>query len=143
MTTYYFIRHAEKNWDGTYNPPLSEAGRKRAQFWAKVLADKGIEKVYCTRLIRTLQTAEVLLEQLDLDFEIYNPNDLYLEKFKEETKGKTVLIVGHQDATPNFVNLILGQRKYTYIESSNFSNLYKIVISEDGAMEDSLQQIDF
>lgn len=142
MTTYYLIRHAEKDWDGTYDPPLSALGKKRAKFWAKVLADKGIEKVYCTRLIRTQQTAEVLMKELNLKCEIYNPNDFYLEKFKKENQGKTVLIVGHQDATPNLANLILGKRKYTYIESSNFSNLYKIVISEDGSIEDSLIQVD-
>lgn len=142
-TTYYFIRHAEKEWDGTYDPPLSELGRKRAEHWAEFLTNKGIEKVYCTKLIRTQQTAQVLMDRLSLDFEVYNPNDFYVEKFKEETRGKTVLIVGHQDATPNLVNILVGKRKYKYIESSNFSNFYEVIINENGEISDRLKQVDF
>lgn len=143
MTTYYFIRHAEKEWDNTSDPSLTPQGERRAQHWAEILKDKGIEKIYCTSLRRTQETAQPLLDKLGLTYEIYNPNNFYFEKFKKETEGKTVLVVGHQDVTPQLVNLFVGKYKYPYIKSADFSNLYKVKITDEGELVDTLQRMDF
>lgn len=142
MTTYYFIRHAEKE-SNFGDALLSEKGHARAKKWAEELADKGIEMIYCTPFTRTLQTAQPLLDKLGLEAITYHPNDLYIEKFKKETKGKTVLIVGHQDSTPNFVNLLLKARKYHFIESRNHANLYKVTIDDGEIIRAELSQVDF
>ncbi|HLU81326.1 MAG TPA: histidine phosphatase family protein, partial [Flavobacteriaceae bacterium] len=57
-TTYYFIRHAEKDLSEPTNndPHLTEEGLKRAAFWAKYFADKNIDKIYSTNYSRTIQT---------------------------------------------------------------------------------------
>ena len=143
MTTYYFIRHAEKEFDGSFNPNLTKKGYQRAKFWAEFFKDKNIEMVYCTSLKRTQQTAEPLLKYLDIDFNYYEPSALYDSIFQKETKGKTVLIVGHQDTTPTFINRIIKERKYTYIKGNNFANLYKVQIDNFGNIKHSLEVIDF
>src|SRR5699024_3612276 len=143
MTTYYFIRHAEKKFDGTFNPNLTAKGYKRAKFWAEYFKDKNIDLVYCTTLRRTHQTAEALLEKLNINFKYYDSAALYDSIFQEETKGKTVLIVGHRDSTPAFVNRIIKERRYTYIKSNNFSNVYKVEIDNSKNLTHELKTVDF
>ncbi len=138
MTTYYFIRHAEKEYDGTRNPHLTLQGKKRARQWAEVLKNKGIEAVYCTHYQRTQETAQPLLDLLQIDYNLYNPRELYCPQFQLETKAKTVLIVGHQDTTPAFINRVLGEEKYTFINSHNFENLYRVAIDDRGKIESKL-----
>lgn len=130
-TTYYFIRHAEKETSGKRNPNLTEKGQKRAENWAEVLKDKGINMIFCTELKRTQQTAEPLAEKLHLKINIYDLTDLYNITFQEKTKGKTVLVVGHQDTTPAFVNRVLRERRFQYIKSSNHGNLYQVIIENN------------
>ncbi len=44
---------------------------------------------------------------------------------------KTVLIVGHSNSTPNFVNGLLEVKTYKQIDESNNANLYIVTLSED------------
>ena len=54
------------------NSPLSEKGKELAQIKALSLKKDGFvpAKVYTSRLLRTKQTAEIILEELGLDIEI-------------------------------------------------------------------------
>ena len=54
---------------------------------------------------------------------------MYSEVFQNNTKGKTVLVVGHSNTTNVFVNKILGIEKYDEINDNNNSNLYIVTIS--------------
>lgn len=130
-TIYYFIRHCEKEFDGTYNPPLTPQGYKRAKYWAKIFSEKAIDLVFCTPLIRTQETAEPLLEKLRKDFLLYDPTDLYNQSFQRLTKDKTSLIIGHQDTTPTFINRILKERRFDYIPGKEFGNLYTVIIENE------------
>ncbi|SFE94612.1 histidine phosphatase family protein [Flavobacterium xueshanense] len=47
ITTYYFIRHAEKV-DNSQNPDLSEKGLKRAELWNKIFSEISFDKIYST-----------------------------------------------------------------------------------------------
>jgi len=131
VTTYYFIRHAEKvRIDKTdKNPLLSEKGQLRAENWKKVFKNVNFDFIYSTNYNRSIQTASPTLKNKNLEIEFYNPRDLYNEDFKQKTKGKTVLVVGHSNTTPSFVNKIMGKEKYSDIDDSNNSNLYIITVS--------------
>lgn len=141
MTTYYFIRHAAKEHNGLRDPHLTKKGKAQAQVWADVLADKNLEMIYCTDLIRTQETVQPLAKKLNLDLKVYDKTHLYDKKFQKETKDKVVLVVGHQDTTPAFVNRILREDKYPYIESSNHGNLYRITIDDKGNINSNLSHI--
>ena len=67
MTTVYLIRHGEtaNNKQDCYNgcrsdQPLSERGVLQAQHLAAALAEVPFEAIYCSPLIRAVQTAEIL-----------------------------------------------------------------------------------
>lgn len=58
ITTYYFIRHSEKNRASrTKNPNLLEKGQDRAENWAHYFKSVAFDAVYSTNYNRTKQTA--------------------------------------------------------------------------------------
>ena len=131
-TTYYLIRHAEKNRSDktNKNPELTEMGLKRAAHWAKVLENVSFDLVYSTNYHRTIQTAAPTASSNKLKITFYDPSNMYDVKFQEQSKGKNVLVVGHSNTTPQFVNKILGTSEYKDIDDLNNSNLYIITVHE-------------
>ncbi|WP_456378268.1 phosphoglycerate mutase family protein [Lutibacter sp.] len=133
ITTYYFIRHAEKIRTDTTNknPNLTEKGMRRAENWSIVFSTIDFDRIYSTNYNRTIQTATPTAKSKNLEIIFYNPKDLFNEDFKSSTKGKTVLIVGHSNTTPMFVNKVLNKEKYSAIDDNNNSNLYIVTISDE------------
>ncbi len=138
-TTYYFIRHAEKDKTNKSNtdPKLIKKGEKRAQKWAEYFKDIKFDAVYSTNYIRTRQTALPTAKQNNLDITIYSPTTLDYKSFLKTTKGKTVLVVGHSNSTPYFVNGILGEDKYQAIDESVNSKLFIVTIN-NGKITDTV-----
>ncbi|SFE94587.1 hypothetical protein [Flavobacterium xueshanense] len=62
---------------------------------------------------------------------MYNPKTLNIESFKKETLGKKVLIVGHSNTTPKFVNQMINQKVYAAIEDGTFGNLYMVTVVDN------------
>ena len=67
---------------------------------------------------------------------------MYSEEFASATKGQKVLVVGHSNTTPAFVNTILGERKYPNIDDNNNANLYIVTINPSGEKSDVLLVVD-
>jgi len=139
-TTYYFIRHAEKNRSDATNkdPHLIQKGILRAAKWSFVLEHVKFDVVYSTDYNRTKETAQPTAETNGLDITIYDPRQLNSDTFIANTKGKTVLVVGHSNTTPMFVNAVLGVKKHANIDDNNNANLYIVTISANGEKSDSL-----
>ena len=137
ITTYYLIRHAEKD---RSNPSerdahLTKSGLQRAEQWSTILQNTTFDAVYATDYKRTKETAQPTALKNKLDVRIYNANSYYDKDFEMATKGKTVLVVGHSDTIPHFVNAIIGTQKYDDIDDGNNGNLY-IVTLVDGKVID-------
>ena len=132
-TTYYLIRHAEKvRIDNTNrNPNLNKNGQERAEKWANRFKNVPFDAIYSTNYNRTIQTATPTAESKNLEIQTYNPSKMYDSIFKQATKGKTVLIVGHSNTTPIFVNKILEEEKYQFMDDNNNASLYIVTITGD------------
>lgn len=130
-TTYYLIRHAEKDrTDKTNeNPNLNEKGSERAKKWAEYFKDINFDAVYSTNYNRTMQTALPTAESKKLNIKNYDPKKMYNVLFKSATQGKTVLVVGHSNTTPVFANKILGEKKYKNMDDKDNSSLYIVTIT--------------
>lgn len=63
--------------------------------------------MYSTNYKRTQQTAKPTATAKKLEILSYNPRELYAADFQKATVGKSVLIVGHSNTTPAFVNKIM------------------------------------
>ena len=130
-TTYYLIRHAEKDrTDKTNeNPNLNEKGLERAKKWAEYFKDVDFDAVYSTNYNRTMQTALPTAESNKLNIKNYDPKKMYDVLFKTATQGKTVLVVGHSNTTPVFANKILGEKKYKNMDDKDNSSLYIVTMT--------------
>ena len=129
-TQYYFIRHAEKA-DSSKNPDLSEKGLERALEWKALFSAIQFDAVYSTDFKRTLQTIHPIVVENDQLIKFYNPQILDIETFKKETKGKTILIVGHSNTIPKMVNQLIKENKYGDIAENQFGNLYTVTLLEN------------
>lgn len=132
-TTYYLIRHAEKDrTDKTNrNPNLNEDGLKRAKKWAEYFNNIHLDAVYSTNYNRTQQTAKPTADHKNLEIKNYNPRNLFDSIFQQETKGKTVLVVGHSNTTPAFVNAILNKKDYPDMDDNDNASLYIVTLKGD------------
>ena len=132
ITTYYLIRHAEKKADKK-DPEINNEGIKRTKKWLTIFKEIKFDAVYSTDYKRTKQTAKPIADINGKAILGYNPRELYDPGFKYNTTGKTVLVVGHSNTTPNFVNKILGEEKYKQIDENIYGNLYIVTVIGDKA----------
>ncbi|OIQ38248.1 MAG: hypothetical protein BM563_06400 [Bacteroidetes bacterium MedPE-SWsnd-G1] len=130
-TTYYLVRHAEKDLSDKTNrdPVLTEIGHARAKNLVKVLQEVKFDAVYSTDYNRTRDTAKPLAEANNLDLKLYDPRNIDYQGFQEKTKGQTVLIVGHSNTTPYFSNGLLGKEVYENLDESIYNNLYIVTVT--------------
>lgn len=125
-TTYFLIRHAEKDLSDPQNPnpDLTEVGVERSVKWKKTLSHIDFDAIYSTDFTRTRRTATPIAERENLPLIIYDHKDLDYSKFIKETQGKTVLIVGHSNSTPKFVNRLMGKDTFKEIDESRYGMLF-------------------
>ena len=130
---FYLIRHAEKlRIDKTErNPKLNSKGILRAEKWKEVLKNIKLDKIYSTNYNRTIETANPTSRSQNIDITIYSPRNIDFVNFKEINKGEKVLIVGHSNTIPNFVNGLIEKDFYDQIDDLNNSNLYLVNICGD------------
>lgn len=140
ISVYYLIRHAEKDrTDKTNkNPVLTQQGLSRALKWAEVFKDVNFDEVYSTDYSRTKQTAEPTAFKQKKTLKLYNPSTLDIEAFKAQTRGKTILIVGHSNTTPVVTNKLLGEKKYKNMDDADNAGLYIVTIVKDKAVAQRL-----
>ena len=130
VTTYYLIRHSEKDRSdpSNKNPELTKKGFYRAASWAEVFEFIPLDAVYATNYNRTLMTASPTAMAQNIQITVYHPKEKYTDSFKENTAGKNVLIVGHSNTIPSFVNDILGENKYSDMNDRDNSSLYIVTV---------------
>ena len=128
VTTIYLVRHTEKELNGEKNPNLTEQGKSRAEFWAKVLSKVDIDAVYSTDTIRTRDTAKPTASSKDKEVIIYDAREIDYSEFLKSNLNKTVFVVGHSNTTPGFVNALIGEDKYQDLDENNYSSFFIVDI---------------
>ncbi|PKP32030.1 MAG: phosphoglycerate mutase [Bacteroidetes bacterium HGW-Bacteroidetes-17] len=141
LSTYYLIRHAEKQIVNNPNPELTDEGILRAEKWALIFKDIKFDAVYSTDYLRTIATAQPTAQSQNLEIFLYHPIKMDIKQFLKETEGKTVLMVGHSNTIPAFVNKLIEKEKYKDIPDENFGNLY-IVEFSNNMITDKLLHLD-
>ena len=100
------------------------------------------DAIYSTDYNRTKQTAAPTAEKQGVDVTLYDPRNIDINTFLETTIGQNVLVVGHSNTTPTFVNKILGTETYKQIKDDNNANLYIVTITASGEKSASLLVVD-
>src|SRR5690606_14188174 len=103
-TTIVLVRHAEKAAvaDTEKDPPLSEAGVRRAQALAEVLRDVPVSAVFATPFRRTVDTLAPLCEAKRLAPVVLPPRDAsgLVDAILSKHRGQTVVVCGHSNTIP-------------------------------------------
>lgn len=134
VTTIYLVRHAEKATEGGKDPLLTQEGKERAARLSAILKEAGIDRVYSTIYQRTQLTAKPTADDLETGIRIYDPRDLkgFATQLKDRD-GSGILVVGHSNTTPTLVNELIGKEQFPMIEESEYGDLFRVTISEDGS----------
>ena len=141
-STFYLIRHAEKvrTNKSDRDPKLNEKGILRALNWKEYFLDKDITKIYSTNYKRTLETVKPFQEAIGLATILYSPSSIDYKDFISSNKGEIVLVVGHSNTIPNFVNELINDQVYAQIDDLNNSNLYVVNLC-DSSLSHSLIKV--
>jgi phosphohistidine phosphatase SixA len=128
-TVVYLVRHAEKL-DDSSDPPLTAAGRVRAELLSELLRDAGLTHIHTTDLERTRDTAAPIAKRLGIEPRIYDASDLEgLAERLRATPGRH-LVSGHSNTTPLLVRLLGGES--TDISDPEYDRLYIVTLNPDG-----------
>jgi len=100
------VRHAEKA-EGD-DPPLKPEGEARAMALADLLQGLPLTAVYSTDTRRTRDTARPTAEAHGLPVTTYAPADQGPLALRLRDEGGVVLVVGHSNTVPGFVEALGG-----------------------------------
>ena len=137
VSTFYFIRHAEKDRTDPENidPELNQKGLGRAMHWAEILNDVDLDAIYTTDYERTTMTAAPTSVKQDITVQYYDPQYINIEQFKIDNLNRKVLVVGHSDSTPEMVNKLIGQNRYTSMDDHDNGSLFIVQITDGNASD--------
>ena len=122
----YLIRHAEKDRSDPLNknPHLNEKGIERSLLWNGYFENKELNSIYSTNYNRTIETVLPISIAKGIKPIIYSASNINYESFLKKEKGNTVIVVGHSNTIPGFVNKLIEDDYYKQINDTVNSNLY-------------------
>jgi 2,3-bisphosphoglycerate-dependent phosphoglycerate mutase len=137
-THIFCVRHAEKAKDDPKDPLLTPEGTARAERLGRILAESGLDSVYASPYRRTQLTAEPVQRRGNTPPVVtYRPDQQaeWLLTLMEQSKGKTLLIVGHQNTIPQLLNQLEGSLRYDNIPDLDFGRFYVVATRGIGKTE--------
>lgn len=139
-TTFYFIRHAEKDRSDPedIDPELNQKGLGRAMHWAEILEEVDLNEIYSTDYQRTTMTAAPIAVKKDLTVKYYDPDEVNTEQFIANNLGNNVLVIGHSNSTPEFVNKLLGEEKYGPMDDYDNGSLFIVQLAGNHIIDQRL-----
>jgi 2,3-bisphosphoglycerate-dependent phosphoglycerate mutase len=134
-TTYYVIRHAEKEAGTTMTAttiktsdvPLSVKGERRAGALKNLLINKSIQQIWSTNTIRTRATVQPYTKEVLKELRLYSNDSLqhYISAWKE-FNSESILIVGHSNTVDDIVNGLKGDKVLKDLPDSQYGDLFII-----------------
>ena len=139
VSTVYLVRHAEKAAAPAADPPLTEAGTKRAEELARKLSKADIQTILTSQFLRTKNTAEPLAKQLGITATVVPVKmagrelvpDYLKEMVERATSGGNALIVGHSNTVPELIKALGGDLAPT-IDDATYDDLFVVTVYAKG-----------
>jgi broad specificity phosphatase PhoE len=134
-TTVILVRHAEKAAVPGDDPPLTEAGRARAQALMTIAREAGVTAIVTTQFARTRATAEPAATALRITPEVVRAGGAtHVQEVARAVMahaGDVVLVVGHSNTVPAIV-AALGAPQPPPICDSSYDDLYIVTVPPSG-----------
>lgn len=103
---------------GDHGRPLSLEGRRQVAATGRALAERDVSptRVWCSPLVRAVQTAELIVAPLDFDGVVEARDDLYPDSSTDSLTsafaglgaGESIIVVGHQPFMSTTASLLLN-----------------------------------
>lgn len=138
-STIYLIRHAEKI-NNSNDSDLNEKGKLRAKQLADFFSDKNLEIIFTTLTYRAQQTAAPIAVRTNSETILYQKNALKISDLINLYKGKNILIVGHSNTIPMFLNELTGEYKYSEIPEDEYDWIFEIKINKSSILIEKYNQ---
>lgn len=132
--SYLLVRHAEKDTAvDPRDPPLTDAGRERAERLAGRLADVRLDAIYSTATRRTRQTAAPIARTHRLAIIDYDAGDAeaFAARLHAEHPTGTVVVVGHSDTLPALAHA-LCRCAVAAMDEAIYGIRYTVTVGIDG-----------
>ena len=137
-TVIFVVRHAEKAVGGD-DPPLTEAGLRRAQALARMAGEGKIAAIYTSQFTRNHETAKPLSDQIgvpvtEVPVNLQNPGDYghaLAKQILAQHAGEYVVVVGHQNTVPGTVQGLSG-KLVPGLKDTEYGSLFIIIVPADG-----------
>lgn len=137
FTRIIIIRHApkivsKKNGDDSIHKSelgLSSEGKRRAEGLANLANEYSVAAIYSTNFKRTKDTVAPLAKKTNLTINLnIKPFDYdnQLNDILQNHSRKTVVIVGHSNTVPGFINHILPERNMPNLEHNAYNDIFFI-----------------
>jgi broad specificity phosphatase PhoE len=133
------VRHAEKATNPKDDPPLTKAGKERAQALVDALKDAKVTAIVTSDAQRTRETAQPLAETLGLKPRVVGLGSAgakaHAEAVAAELRrlaGGVVVVVDHSDAIP-FIIAALGGPRIHEIASKEYADFFLLTPGPSGA----------
>lgn len=143
LTTFYFIRHAEKAVDQGRDPELTEAGKNRASQWVNYFFIKDVDHVISSDFKRTRETAAPLARSKKLPVELYDVSKVDGVSLLETYRGKTVALYGHSNTINLYANALQKDSIYKELEESDYNHFFIVRVDKDGNSNATKESMDF
>lgn len=143
ITTFYFIRHAEKEKDQGSDPELTTAGHERAATWVNYFMLKNVDHVLSSDYKRTRQTAAPLAKAKNLKTEIYDVRAATGLDFLKKYRGETVVLFGHSNTINEYTNQLQNDSIYDQIDESDYDHYFYVRVSDNGKSSGVKEVMDF
>lgn len=141
VTTFYFIRHAEKQ-QGP-DPELTATGEKRADQWINYFLLKDVDHIISSDFKRTRATAAPLAKAKKLDVEIYDVRAVNGKSLLEQYRGKTVVLYGHSNTVNTYANDLQKDQKYNDLDDADFDHFFIVKVDENGTTNAVKETMEF
>jgi broad specificity phosphatase PhoE len=130
----FVIRHAEK--EAGDDPGLTPAGVHRAQRWAEMLRDAGLDAVIHTDAARTRLTGTIIAEALALEPVEVGRTDVVglVDLLAFDFEDADVLVVAHSETIPAIVER-LGGGPGAKVAPDDFASLFVLGPASAGARD--------
>jgi broad specificity phosphatase PhoE len=138
VSTVIVVRHAEKATSPADDPPLSAAGRVRADSLAAMLGAPSdaapVRHVYSSEARRARETAAPLAARLGVEVEVVPGRDVetLLRTLRRDARGQTSVVVGHGDTVPRIVQALGDGRVQVVLDEADHGSIFVVTVSSLG-----------
>ncbi len=130
----FLVRHAEKERDGTRDPGLTDAGRKRAEELARVLGSAGVTQLYASEFRRTRDTLAPLAAATELEVETIPAlnGDRLTGALRELEGGSVAVVAGHSNTVPGLVRSLGGDPGLDELPEDAYDRMFLVTLPPGG-----------